>query len=69
MKVFATRYLEAPSKENKISLEDWKWEPVNKGAYDIYASGNSTSSNTSTYAAEKDNRSDSDRPNEGLYIA
>lgn len=69
MKVFASKYLEAPMKEIKVSQEDWQWHPENEEAYEIYASGKSTSSNTSTYAAEKDNRSDTDRPNEGLFIA
>ncbi|WP_057762126.1 hypothetical protein [Cytobacillus praedii] len=69
MKVFASRYLEAPSKEEVLKKEGWSWEPNNKDAYHIYASGKSTSSRESTYAAEKDNRSDSDRPNEGMYIA
>jgi len=69
MKVFASKYLETPMKEIKVSKDAWKWQPKNEDAYDIYASGKSTSSNTSTYAAEKDNRSDTDRPNEGLFIA
>ncbi|WP_238653549.1 hypothetical protein [Paenibacillus piscarius] len=69
MKVFATRYLEAPSKEEVLKQDDWSWEPDNKEAYHIYASGNSTSSRESTYAAEKDDRADSDRPNEGMFVA
>lgn len=69
MKVFATKFLEAPSTDEKIDASNWSWEPTNKEAIDIYASGNATSSRQSTYAAEKDDRSDSDRPNEGLYIA
>ncbi len=70
MKVFASRFLEEPSKEEVLEKNsDWAWEPENKDAYHIYASGKSTSSRESTYAAEKDSRNDSDRPNEGMYIA
>jgi hypothetical protein len=69
MKVFASRYLETPSKEEVLKKNDWSWEPENKDAYHIYASGNSTSSRESTYAAEKDDRADSDRPNEGMFVA
>ena len=46
-----------------------KWTPANEDATKIYATGANTSSHQSTYAAEKDDRSDSDRPNEGMKIA
>lgn len=69
MKVFATRYLESPSKEELLEKKDWSWEPENKEALQIYATGNSTSSRESTYAAEKDDRADNDRPNEGMFVA
>lgn len=68
MKVFATKFLESPT-ENTLKEEVWAWTPTNKQAQEIYASGASTNSRQSTYAAEKDNRSDSDRPNEGLLAA
>ncbi|WP_391117810.1 hypothetical protein [Psychrobacillus sp. L3] len=69
MKVFATRFLEKPSTDEKINVSDWSWTPANSEAIDIYASGNATYSRQSTYAAEKNDRSDCDRPKEGLYIA
>lgn len=68
MKVFATKFLESPTQET-TDTKEWTWSPENKNANEIYASGKSTSSRESTYAAEKDNRSDTDRPNEGLFIA
>lgn len=69
MKVFASKFLEAPCGEKATNNNNWSWNPSNPAANEIYASGNSTSSRESTYAAEKDNRSDTDRPNEGLFIA
>jgi len=68
MKVFSVKFLEEPSKD-VISDEEWSWEPVNPNARKIYGSGASTNTNQSTYAAERDDRSDSDRPNEGMLIA
>ncbi len=65
MKVFASQFLEKVSNEKVPNLTEWTWQPHNKKIAEIYASGNSTSSQSSTYAAEKDNRSDTDRPNEG----
>jgi hypothetical protein len=65
MKVFASQFLETMS-SNINDQDDWSWEPANNKAYEIFASGASTSTRESTYAAETDNRSDSDRPNEGL---
>jgi hypothetical protein len=68
MKVFATKFLESPSTSN-IENTVWTWTPANKQAQEIYASGASTNSRESTYAAEKDSRSDTDRPNEGMLAA
>lgn len=68
MKVFATKFLE-PMSNNTVSVEEWTWTPNGENAQQVYACGASTSSRQSTYAAEKDNRSDSDRPNEGMYVA
>jgi hypothetical protein len=69
MKVYASKFLE-PMSNNRVTNETkWSWSPTNQEVYEIYASGNNTSSNESTYAAEKDNRSDSDRPNEGIMVA
>lgn len=69
MRIFAAKFLEKPSLEQTLSPEDWNWKPANKNAVKIYASGAATSTRSSTYAAEKDERADHDRPNEGLYIA
>jgi hypothetical protein len=68
MKVFATKFLESPT-GNLIQDTPWVWVPVNRKAQEIYASGASTNSRESTYAAEKDSRSDTDRPNEGMLAA
>lgn len=69
MKVFATQFLEKMSSDRVESEETWTWTPSGESAEKIFASGANTSSQTSTYAAEKDNRSDSDRPNEGMFVA
>lgn len=66
MKVFGLRYLEKMQPNEVVEVKDWNWTPASGDAYRIYGSGNSTSSRESTYAAEKDNRQDEDRPNEGL---
>ncbi len=68
MKVFATAYLEEMSTDT-VTEKNWTWKPEGEEAEKIYGSGANTSSRTSTYAAEKDDRSDTDRPNEGLFIA
>jgi len=68
MKVFALRYLETPVSD-KPETADWKWKPANEEFSDIYASGAPTNTQQSTYAAESDDRSDSDRPNEGMLLA
>lgn len=69
MKVFASSYLEKFSSDVIGKDQKWSWTPDGEGAIGIYASGANTSSNQSTYAAEKDSRSDSDRPNEGMFVA
>lgn len=69
MKVFASKFLESPSKDTVSKDDKWSWKPENEEICEIYASGAATSTNASTYAAEKDNRSDSDRPNEGMFVA
>jgi fibronectin type 3 domain-containing protein len=66
MKVFGLRYLEKMQSNVDVSSGTWKWKPKSGESYRIYASGNSTRSRESTYASEKDNRADEDRPNEGL---
>lgn len=68
MNVFASRFLEAMSQDESTETVEWTWTP----ASDVnlaYASGRSTSTRSSTYGAEKDDRSDTDRPNEGLLVA
>jgi hypothetical protein len=69
MKVFASSYLEGFSSDKVDGEERWSWNPEGSEASKIYASGANTSTRQSTYAAETDNRSDSDRPNEGMYVA
>lgn len=69
MKVFASAYLEGFSSSKVNSKQKWDWTPEGEEALEIYASGANTSSRESTYAAEKDSRGDSDRPNEGMYVA
>ena len=69
MKVFVTSYLESFSNNQVDRDEKWNWTPANSDVKKIYASGANTSTQQSTYAAEKDDRSDSDRPNEGMYVA
>ena len=69
MKVFASKYLESPSSDATASPNDWSWNPSNPDFNKIYGSGANTQTRSSTYAAEKDNRDDDDRPNEGLFVA
>lgn len=69
MKVFASSYLEGFSSDKVDGEKGWSWTPEGSEADKIYASGANTSTNQSTYAAEKDNRSDNDRPNEGMFVA
>lgn len=65
--VFAKHFLESMRVDDSINSE-WSWKPVNE-VENIYASGAPTSTQQSTYAGETDNRTDSDRPNEGMRIA
>jgi hypothetical protein len=65
MKVFATKFLEPLSSESVKEVDKWIWEPHNKKIAGIYASGAKTGTHASTYASEKDNMSDTDRPGEG----
>jgi hypothetical protein len=64
-KVFGSRFLEPVQKSKAAPPSDWSWRPASPLSK-IYGSGNNTQSRMSTYAAEKDNRDDDDRPNEGL---
>lgn len=66
MNVFGLKFLEPMQADGAERPRQWSWSPEGKAARGIYASGNSTRSRESTYAAEKDNRQDEDRPNEGL---
>ncbi len=68
MKVFASKYLESPSRDTFEGVT-WIWTPASSEACEIYASGAPTNTRQSTYAAETDNRSDNDRPNEGMLAA
>ena len=69
MNVFLQKYLEAPTQSSSIKAESWQWTPEGEFAQEIYASGAATKTRESTYAAEKDNSGDSDRPNEGFMAA
>lgn len=66
MMVFGERFLEPLSSETGSEI-DWNWVPSDPAAKGIYASGGNTTSRSSTYAAETDDRSDDDRPNEGRF--
>jgi hypothetical protein len=63
MKVFAERYLEEMKFTETPPTSEWDWEPTD--VHHIYASGANTKSRESTYADDRDNRNDEDRPNEG----
>jgi len=63
--VFASKFLEPISSNTTTEKKDWTWTPENEEIVDLYASGGNTRSRQSTYASEKDDRSDDDRPNEG----
>ncbi|SMO70363.1 hypothetical protein SAMN06265171_10564 [Chryseobacterium rhizoplanae] len=65
MKVFSTKFLELPQSEKLKDPNSWSWEPSNKDIKKIYASGAKTATRSSTYASERDNEADTDRPNEG----
>ena len=66
MSVFGIRFLEPMQSNEVVSADGWNWKPTSADSLRIYASGNSTRSRESTYAAERDDRADEDRPNEGL---
>ena len=66
MKMFGERFLEPVFSDHAKDI-DWRWTPANTDAKAVYASGGNTVSRESTYAAEKDDRSDDDRPNEGRF--
>lgn len=66
MNVFGVSFLEPMRPDGCSQALNWSWTPHNTQNMRIYASGNSTNSRSSTYAAEKDSREDQDRPNEGL---
>ncbi|MBF0310843.1 MAG: hypothetical protein HQL56_15085 [Magnetococcales bacterium] len=68
MKVFAGRFLE-PCSKNSVENCAWNWQPNNQEIQKIYGSGANTNTRESTYAAERDDRSDQDRPNEGMLAA
>jgi hypothetical protein len=68
MKVFASRFLESVKTELAVSEDEWTWQPANPDVKKVYASGMSTQTMQSTYAGEKDNRYDADRPNEGFLV-
>lgn len=66
MSVFGMKFLEPMQADGVTPAAAWSWKPEGANASRIYASGNCTKSRESTYASEKDNRQDEDRPNEGL---
>lgn len=47
------------------SSGEWTWEPFCENAAVVFGSGAATSTQQSTYADERDDRSDTDRPDEG----
>ena len=65
MKVFASNFLESLVSEQVEPVAKWNWRPENPDIKEIYASGSKTATKSSTYSSEKDNESDTDRPNEG----
>ena len=69
MRVFATQFLEKMSSDCVGEGETWNWTPAGENAEKIFASGANTATRSSTYAAEKDDRADTDKPNEGMFVA
>ena len=69
MKVFAMSFLKKMEVEKTVPMSEWSCVPENQDFDKVYGSGANTRSQQSTYAAETDNRTDSDRPNEGMLIA
>ena len=66
MNVFGQNFLESVQENQVIDSSKWNWTPTNPDIKEIYASGSKTASRSSTYAGEKDNEADTDRPNEGM---
>ena len=69
MKVFASRFLEPLEASQFVGDGEWTWIPDGDNCMETYSSGNLTNTRESTYASEKDDRSDHDRPNEGMQVA
>jgi len=67
MSMFAERFLEPLSNESANGPIIWSWRPYNPEVEAIYASGGNTQTRSSTYANERDDRDDDDRPNEGRH--
>lgn len=67
MALFAEKFLEPLSNEGESGPIIWSWKPYNSDAAAIYASGANTQTRASTYANERDDRDDDDRPNEGRH--
>ncbi len=65
MKVFGLKFMEPMQADGTTPSSTWTWAPRGENARGIYASGNSTRSRESTYAAERDNRQDEDRRTKG----
>ena len=65
MKVFAEKFLETQVSTPVVPVEAWSWVPRNPSVADLYASGGKTATRASTYADDRDNNADTDRPNEG----
>lgn len=67
VKAFGEQFLEPLSRDGIPVDAVWSWTPAGEDIKAIYASGGNTTSRSSTYANEKDDRSDDDRPNEGRF--
>ncbi len=65
MRLFVANFLEPISGQNVVNSSNWIWRPHNKKIDKIYASGAKTATRASTYASEKDDNADTDRPDEG----
>lgn len=65
MNVFAEKFLEVQTPAPAVPVEAWSWVPRNPKVADIYATGGKTATRQSTYADDRDNNADTDRPNEG----
>jgi len=67
MITFAERFLEPLSSETVAPGTVWDWAPADPEIPTIYGTGGNTSTRSSTYADERDDRQDDDRPNEGRF--